>query len=125
MKHLWQLCLLLLSWPVAAATPLTLPTPLGLPPLPVSADNPLTREKIDLGRRLFMDRRLSHNNTMSCAMCHVPEQGFTSNELGAAIGMEGRSLRRNSPALYNVAYQKSQFHDGRETSLENQVWARC
>jgi cytochrome c peroxidase len=105
-----------------ADSPVNLTPPLGLPPLPVPATNPLTREKIDLGRRLFMDRRLSHNNTMSCAMCHVPEQGFTSNELGAAIGIEGRSLRRNAPALYNVGYQRSFFHDGREPHLEDQVW---
>lgn len=112
--------------PVFAATPVTAPItltpPLGLPSVPVPAANPLSREKIDLGRRLFMDRRLSHNNTMSCAMCHVPEQGFTSHELGAAVGMEGRSLRRNSPAVYNVAYQKSLFHEGREPHLEDQVW---
>jgi len=105
-----------------ADTPVSLTPPLGLPPLPVPTANPLTRDKIDLGRQLFMDRRLSHNNTMSCAMCHVPEQGFTSNELGAAIGIEGRSLRRNAPALYNVGYQRSFFHDGREPHLEEQVW---
>ena len=96
--------------------------PLGLPPIRVPAANPLTLEKIDLGRRLFMDRRLSHNNTMSCAMCHVPEQGFTSNELGASIGMEGRSLRRNAPTLFNVGYHRSFFHEGREPHLEEQVW---
>jgi cytochrome c peroxidase len=105
-----------------ADTPVTVAPPLGLPPLPVPAANPLTREKIDLGRRLFMDRRLSHNNTMSCAMCHVPEQGFTANELGAAIGIEGRSLRRNAPTLFNVGYQRSLFHDGREPHLEAQIW---
>ena len=65
----------------AVGTPVKLVPPLGLPALSIPAANPLTREKIDLGRRLFMDRRLSHNNTMSCAMCHVPEQGFTSYEL--------------------------------------------
>lgn len=113
---------LLLPLLAGAGTPVSLTPPLGLPPVPVPEANPLTREKIDLGRRLFMDRRLSHNNTMSCAMCHVPEQGFTSNELGAAIGMEGRSLRRNSPSVYNVAYQKSLFHEGRELHLEDQVW---
>lgn len=108
------------SW--AGNTPVTVAPPLGLPNLTVPADNPLTKEKIDLGRRLFMDRRLSHNNTMSCAMCHVPEQGFTSYELGAAIGMEGRSLRRNSPTIFNIGYHRSFFHDGRELHLEEQVW---
>lgn len=107
---------------VHADTPVNLPIPLGLPPLVIPASNPLTQEKIDLGRRLFMDRRLSHNNVMSCGMCHVPEQGFTSHELGAAIGLEGRSHRRNSPTIFNVGYQRSLFHDGREPHLEDQIW---
>ena len=94
----------------------------GLPRLPVPADNPLTREKIALGRRLFFDRRLSLNGSMSCAMCHVPEQGFTSQEQITAVGIEGRSVRRNSPTIYNVAYFTRLFHDGRESSLENQAW---
>ena len=96
--------------------------PLGLPPVPVPADNPLTREKIALGRKLFFDRRLSINDTLSCATCHIPEQGFTNNEMRTAIGVEGRSVLRNSPTLYNVAYQEHLFLDGRELSLENQVW---
>lgn len=96
--------------------------PLGLPPLPVPENNPLTRKKIELGRKLFFDRRLSLNDTFSCAMCHVPEQGFASNELETAVGIEGRSVRRNSPTLYNVGYAEVLFHDGREYSLEQQVW---
>ncbi|MET0008249.1 MAG: cytochrome c peroxidase [Candidatus Thiodiazotropha sp. 6PLUC4] len=96
--------------------------PLGLPPVPVPTDNPLSREKIELGRKLFYDRRLSLNDTFSCAMCHVPEQGFTSNELAMAVGIEGRSVRRNSPTIYNAAYASLLFHDGREESLEQQVW---
>ena len=96
--------------------------PLGLPAVPVPADNPLTREKIALGRKLFFDRRLSINDTLSCATCHIPEQGFTNNEMRTAVGVEGRSVLRNSPTLYNVAYQEHLFLDGREFSLENQVW---
>ncbi|MBL8478061.1 MAG: hypothetical protein JNK59_02030, partial [Sterolibacteriaceae bacterium] len=95
--------------------------PLGLPALPVPPDAPLQKARVDLGRTLFMDRRLSHNNTLSCAMCHVPEQGFTSNELGTAIGLEGQTIRRNSPTIFNVAYVEQLFHDGREFSLENQA----
>ena len=95
---------------------------LGLPPLSVPADNPLTPATIALGRKLFLDRRLSPNATMSCAMCHVPEQGFTSNELRTSVGIEGRSVRRNAPTLLNVAYQQRLFHDGREVSLEDQIW---
>jgi cytochrome c peroxidase len=96
--------------------------PLGLPHIPVPADNPLTARKIALGRQLFFDRRLSHNDTMSCAMCHVPEQGFASNEMATAVGIEGQTVRRNSPTIYNVAYAESLFHDGREHRLEQQVW---
>ena len=96
--------------------------PLGLPAVPVPADNPLTREKIALGRKLFFDRRLSINDTLSCATCHIPEQGFANNEMRTAVGVEGRSVLRNSPTLYNVAYQEHLFLDGREISLENQVW---
>ena len=96
--------------------------PLGLPPVPVPVDNPLSRAKIELGRKLFFDRRLSINDTLSCAACHIPEQGFTNNELRTPIGVEGRAVLRNSPTLYNVAYQQHVFLDGREISLENQVW---
>lgn len=95
--------------------------PLGLPPVPIPAENPLTIARIRLGRKLFFDRRLSHNNTMSCGICHVPEQGFTVNEFAQALGAGGRSLRRNAPTMLNVAYQQTLFHDGRETGLETQV----
>ena len=96
--------------------------PLGLPPAPIPSDNPLTAGKIELGRKLFFDRRLSLNDTFSCAMCHIPEQGFTSNDMATAVGIEGRSVRRNAPTLLNVAYAERLFHDGRETTLEQQVW---
>jgi cytochrome c peroxidase len=91
--------------------------PLGLPPLP---ELPVAAA-VDLGRRLFFDRRLSVNGTLSCAMCHVPEQAFTQNELATPVGLEGRSVRRNAPALYNVGYRTALFRDGRAASLEAQV----
>jgi len=94
----------------------------GLPPVPIPAANPLTAAKVALGRKLFYDRRLSLNGTMSCAMCHVPEQGFTSNELATAVGIEGRTVRRNAPTVLNAAYLTRLFHDGREYNLEQQVW---
>ena len=95
---------------------------LGLPAIVVPADNPTTSEKIALGKKLFMDRRLSLNNTLSCAMCHVPEQGFTQNELATSVGFEGKSLRRNAPTLLNVALHNSFQRDGAKASLEAQVW---
>jgi cytochrome c peroxidase len=105
----------------AAATRRVAAPPLGLPAVPVPPDNPVTAAKVELGRKLFFDRRLSHNGTMSCAMCHLPEQGFTNTELARPVGVEGRSVRRNSPTLLNVAYMPALFHDGRESSLETQV----
>ncbi|MGR8929090.1 MAG: cytochrome c peroxidase [Gammaproteobacteria bacterium] len=96
--------------------------PLGLPKLPIPPDNSLTSGKLELGRKLFYDRRLSLNSTFSCAICHVPEQGFSNNEMATAVGIEGRSVRRNTPSLYNVGYAQILFHDGRENTLEQQVW---
>ncbi len=96
--------------------------PRGLPALALDPDVPITRKKIELGRKLFFDRRLSGNNTFSCAMCHIPEQGFTNNEMATAVGIEGRTVRRNAPTLYNVGYARVLFHDGRESTLEQQVW---
>ena len=97
--------------------------PLGLPNIIFPNDNPQTTEKIALGRKLFYDRRLSINNTFSCAMCHIPEQGFGSDEMATSIGVEGRTVKRNAPTLYNVAYMEKLFHDGREDTLEQQAWS--
>ena len=92
---------------------------LGLPAL----TDDLRPEEVSLGRALFFDRRLSANATLSCGMCHIPEQGFTQNELATPVGHEGRSVRRNAPSLYNVAFRENLFLDGRESSLEDQVWS--
>jgi cytochrome c peroxidase len=96
---------------------------LGLPELTAPADNQPDTRKIALGRKLFFDRRLSRNKTMSCAMCHIPEQGFTNNELALPIGSEGRGLKRNAPSILNVAFYQRLFVDLREFSLEQQVWS--
>ena len=93
--------------------------PLGLPAVP----NYLDPAEIDLGRELFFDRRLSKNETLSCAMCHIPEQGFTQNELATPVGHLGKGVRRNVPSLYNVAFAEDLFLDGREQSLEAQIWS--
>ncbi|HSL19457.1 MAG TPA: cytochrome c peroxidase [Methylomirabilota bacterium] len=94
--------------------------PLGLPPVPDPGGEAPTEATIRLGRALFLDRRLSVNNTLSCAMCHVPEQGFAVNEIRTAVGHEGASLRRNAPTLLNVAYAAPFFLDGREPDLSLQ-----
>ena len=97
--------------------------PLGLPPLPLSTSELPNSAQVNLGRRLFFERRLSHNNTLSCASCHVPDQGFTHHEVATPVGMEGRTVKRNAPSLYNVVFKTSLFHDSREVRLEQQVWS--
>ena len=107
------------------ATSGVLAAPSGAGPtlgLPAESSVAVDVRLADLGRRLFMDRRLSPNDTMSCGMCHVPEQGFAVNEIATAVGLEGRSLRRNAPTLLNVGLQHKLFRDGRSVSLEDQVW---
>lgn len=94
--------------------------PLGLPALPSAASS--TPEQIALGKKLFFDRRLSFNNTLSCGMCHIESQAFASTQSSTAVGFEGKSLRRNAPTLLNVVFQRSLFHDGRESDLAQQVW---
>ena len=96
---------------------------LGLPTLNLERSQRPSKAKIELGRKLFFDRRLSRNKTMSCAMCHVPEQGFTSNELERPIGSLGRSLKRNAPTILNVVYYERLFADARESSLAQQIWS--
>lgn len=104
----WALVVLLLAF--CARTHAAEP-PLGLPAL---SERQASKASIDLGRKLFFDRRLSFNGTLSCGMCHVPEQAFTQNELKTPVGFGGLSVKRNAPALYNVAYRPRLFHDGRE-----------
>lgn len=93
---------------------------LGLPSLPANVLIHATPARIALGRKLFFDRRLSLNGTMSCAMCHVPEQAFANNELAVAVGLNGLSARRNAPSLLNVAFYELLFQDGRDPALETQ-----
>lgn len=95
--------------------------PLGLDAyLPVPEENPLTPEKVALGRRLFFDRRLSRDNTVACATCHDPQRAFTDGRT-APVGVFGRRGHRNVPALINRAYGAAYFWDGRAPTLEAEV----
>ncbi|MFT6408235.1 MAG: cytochrome c peroxidase [Arenicella sp.] len=96
---------------------------LGLPTLPKKLLADIDKNKIALGRKLFFDRRLSHNKTMSCAMCHIPEQGFTSNELARPVGFEGRAIKRNAPTILNIVFASRLFWDARENQLVQQAWS--
>jgi cytochrome c peroxidase len=95
--------------------------PLGLDLyLPVPEDNPLTADKVELGRRLFFDRRLSRDGSVACSSCHDPERAFADSR-AIAVGVFQRKGRRNSPALINRGYGRSFFWDGRTATLEEQV----
>ena len=95
--------------------------PIGLDRyLPVPDDNPLTAEGIELGRRLFNDKRLSRDRTLACSSCHDPARAFSGT--GAkSVGVFGRQGRRNVPAIINRGYGRAFFWDGRIKTLEEQV----
>ena len=91
-------------------------------PMSIPADNPLTPEKVALGRQLFFDERLSIDGTKSCYSCHVCEHGLTDG-LPKAIGAGNKQLPRSSPTLWNIGYHKEFYWDGRSGSLEAQAMA--
>ena len=83
-------------------------------------NNPLTRAKIELGRQLFFDTRLSSDNTISCASCHQPEHGYAATTR-FGVGVDGQTGDANSPVAYNRILSSKQFWDGRAESLEDQA----
>jgi cytochrome c peroxidase len=94
--------------------------PVGLPPREVPKDSPLTRPRVELGRRLFFDPILSADRTVACATCHRPEHGFASPE-APPRGIRGQKLSRRAPSLWNRAYGTAFFWDGRAATLEEQA----
>jgi cytochrome c peroxidase len=88
--------------------------------VPLIKENLQTPAKIALGKKLFFDRRLSGDGTMSCSTCHDPNQGFSDN-LDISLNYPTTRNWRNSPTLMNVAFQEHLFHDGRSSSLEEQA----
>ncbi len=95
--------------------------PLGLSDdLNIPADNPLTPEKVELGRMLYFDTRLSADNTISCATCHDPQKGWTDQDR-TSVGFHKQRGARNSPTVINSTYMKLQFWDGRAKTLEEQA----
>jgi cytochrome c peroxidase len=96
-------------------------TPLGLPEVPVPADNTQTPEKIALGSRLFNDVRFSATGDVSCATCHAADKVFTDSPLSVSEGINKLTGTRNAPTVVNAAFNKTQFWDGRSPSLEDQA----
>jgi len=96
-------------------------------PLGLSADsayippeNPLTLEKVKLGKRLYFEKRLSLDETISCASCHMPEKGFSDDE-SLSTGVGGKRGTRHAPTIINRLFSGAQFWDGRAASLEVQA----
>ena len=98
-----------------------LAAPLGLPPVPIPADNPQTAEKISLGDKLFHDPRFSSTGAVSCATCHERSKGFTDSPLTVSEGINKLTGTRNAPTVINSAYIPALFWDGREPTLEAQA----
>jgi len=88
--------------------------------VPQPVDNKLTPERIELGKFLYFDTRLSTSGKISCATCHDPKAGW-SDHAAKAVGHEGAVGPRNSPTVLNSAYQSHQFWDGRVRTLEQQA----
>lgn len=86
----------------------------------IPEDNPITRAKVELGRQLYFDRRLSSDSTVSCADCHHPDNAY-GKETQFGVGVRGQTGNRNSPVSYNRILSRGQFWDGRADSLEAQA----
>ena len=95
--------------------------PLGLDDeaFKVPADNPITKEKVELGRLLFFDKRLSANNTIACASCHIPALAFTDGQ-PVSTGINSQQGGRSAPTTINRGFSTAQFWDGRAATLEDQ-----
>ncbi|MFQ5430996.1 MAG: cytochrome-c peroxidase [Nitrospinota bacterium] len=100
----------------------TLDLPLGLEAekFYVPADNPISREKVELGRALFYDERLSRDDSVSCSTCHSPDNTFTDN-LPSSMGIDLQEGDRSAPTIINRAFSREQFWDGRAASMEEQA----
>jgi cytochrome c peroxidase len=103
--------------PPAEAWPPQLP---GYAAMTVPADNPMTQDKVELGKMLYYDKRVSGDGNRSCYGCHVKEHGLATAD-PLAIGAFDKTLTRNSPTLWNVGYLDKWYWDGRATALEAQV----
>ena len=93
--------------------------PLGLPPVPIPADNPQSQAKIALGDRLFHEARFSSDGKVSCSTCHAEDKAFTDHRR-VSRGHDGLLGTRNAPTVINAAYMQTLFWDGREPDLEGQ-----
>lgn len=107
--------------PPVGTRPFPLRVAQRLPKPPLPEDNPLTVEGVALGRRLFFEKRLSRDDSVACAGCHLPEQGFTDGPRRFSLGVDNKVGTRNSMPLHNLIWADSFFWDGRAKRLRDQV----
>ncbi len=105
---------------VYSPTPFIISTPSHFPNMIIPADNPMTEEGIELGRFLFYEKRLSGDNTMNCASCHLSENAFAESSQ-YSTGIDGISGTRNAMPLFNLGWEEFFFWDGRKSTLESQI----
>jgi len=121
-RRFWKAAALLVptAWLAAWAGDSRPREPLGLPSIEWPKDNRFSTAKVELGRYLFYDKRISADETISCATCHDPKYAFTD---GAAVstGINGQKGTRSAPTVINRAFSLAQFWDGRAATLEDQV----
>ena len=122
MRHLRYTVFLLAVTAIGCTEHKLVEVPAHFPELPVPADNPITKEKIELGRWLFYEKALSKDSSVSCASCHVQNLALTDGEK-VSVGVHGAKGQRNSLALQNLAYYPEYFMDGGIPTLEMQVEA--
>ena len=104
----------------AAPTPYALSVPAGFPVPVIPADNPLTNEGVALGRRLFYEKQLSRDGSMSCGSCHQQSKAFTDGR-AQAVGIDGGANPRGTMSLANLAWSTQLTWDGAFTALEKQA----
>jgi cytochrome c peroxidase len=102
--------------------PHSLNYPVGFPPMDIPPDNALTVLRIQLGKQLFFDKRLSKDSSVSCSSCHFQENAFADFK-AKSIGINNAVGLRNAPSLGNVGYHPYFFRDGGATTLETQILA--
>jgi cytochrome c peroxidase len=103
--------------------PLVVRVPVGLDAIAayIPQANPMTKGRVELGRQLYFDPRLSKDGTVSCATCHNPVNGWTDGPLTTSRGIHGQFGSRNAPTVLNTVYGRTMFWDGRAPSLEGQA----
>jgi len=119
MNHLW----LPADESLIKDEPISVNVPVGLDSIAayVPPSNPMTKGKVELGKQLYFDPRVSLDGTVSCASCHDPAKGWTDGPRATSVGIAGQVGGRNAPTVLNTVYGRTMFWDGRAPSLEAQA----